>query len=281
MYLSCNEEVLFEKSSEEVVANCFFAAGDTCRIHLSTSYNMLSKSTIRNIYNAKIDLFEDGIHIGEFKEETYTGREGYYYFPLKALKAESEYVFAFSTEKGQLIKAIAAAPTLVPIEEVDTSFIIEERYHTLNCNMKFSDPEDEGNYYAIAVDYDDNQIFRPYYSWFSSNSTLIEAELLEVPCNQMIFSDKQIDGNEVNIPIKITGRYSTWAEELKLNYKIMLFSISEDYYKYAISYYEQVLANEDFYAEPKSVFSNIEGGYGIFAGYSKSVKEINIVRKMR
>lgn len=56
----------------------------------------------------------------------------------------------------------------------------------------------------------------------------------------------------------------------------MLFSISKNYYTYALSFYKQILANKDFYSELSSVYSNIENGYGIFAAYSKSVKTVKV-----
>ena len=49
---------------------------------------------------------------------------------------------------------------------------------------------------------------------------------------------------------------------------LLLSSLSEDYFEYQRTLSEQVLSGP--FVEPQGVYSNIEGGLGIFAGYTNT-----------
>lgn len=59
----------------------------------------------------------------------------------------------------------------------------------------------------------------------------------------------------------------TYNEE----YWLELVSMSEDYYKYQKSYINQVTNISNPFASPIEVYSNIENGVGIFAGYNRQM----------
>jgi hypothetical protein len=49
-----------------------------------------------------------------------------------------------------------------------------------------------------------------------------------------------------------------------------LYSISEDYYRYELSRHIKLNSQYDANSNPVTIYSNVEGGYGIFMGFSES-----------
>ncbi len=52
---------------------------------------------------------------------------------------------------------------------------------------------------------------------------------------------------------------------------VELRTITEEYYKYHSSLARQLIVRQDPFAEPVTIFNNIEGGYGNFSGFTQDV----------
>ena len=50
--------------------------------------------------------------------------------------------------------------------------------------------------------------------------------------------------------------------------KVRFLTLSRDFFEFATSYQKQKLNNNNPFAEPTQVYSNIENGLGIFAGFA-------------
>jgi hypothetical protein len=57
---------------------------------------------------------------------------------------------------------------------------------------------------------------------------------------------------------------------------VELRTISEEYYKYHSSLARQVIVRQDPFAEPVTIFNNIDGGYGNFSGFSSSISSSDL-----
>jgi hypothetical protein len=86
------------------------------------------------------------------------------------------------------------------------------------------------------------------------------------------------DGKHCSVKIYFATR--TYAE---YNLKISFRSVSESYYKYKERQFAYLFSLENDIlsgmSEPINLYSNIMGGYGIFAGYSTDEKLITIQGK--
>lgn len=152
-----------------------------------------------------------------------------------------------------------------------------------NFQIDFTDPASSKNYYAVSlkvIEYLSN--LSPSYptinsnNFFKTSNTYVEAAL-PTTLFQVVFSDKTFNGLSQTFNLNMQTYYPYFPFNDSTIFYIKLHSISKAYYDYAISFYKQKLAEKDFYAEPVSVYSNIEGGYGIFAGYSTSEVKIKYV----
>jgi hypothetical protein len=116
--------------------------------------------------------------------------------------------------------------------------------------------------------------------WFKKNSDPIitSTGLLDYNPRTLIFTDKMFDGKHCSVKIYFaTQSYSDY--KLKINFR----SVSESYYKYKEKQFAYLfsLENDIFsgMSEPINLYSNITGGYGIFAGYTSDEKPIIVSGK--
>ena len=122
--------------------------------------------------------------------------------------------------------------------------------------------------YEYRYDYDKNEWYQERtYSLVKSDDPVVEIVLNGQGQGPLyIFSDNVIDGENYFFKLSHHGLHYDGA-----NIYIKLYSLSESYYLYLKSFYQQVEAEKDFFSEPVQVYGNIEGGRGIFAGYNVSV----------
>jgi hypothetical protein len=73
-----------------------------------------------------------------------------------------------------------------------------------------------------------------------------------------LFSDQFFDGQAYKFQAQL---YSNG----NIPYFIRIKNITEDYYKWSRSYLDKLNSEENFLAEPVSVFHNLENGLGIFS----------------
>lgn len=194
----------------------------------------------------------------------------------------------------------ATASTVIPervqINKLDTSRIIvgPDPYHPylknvlFLCNINFSDPANETNYYMFSVS-------RNYYLgqtgfYFYTQDPIVE-EKLGNEANEpyaIAFSDKAINGRNYNLRISVYGvdfgmpflddRGTTDGVPDSTDHKkvisFRLYSITEDYYKYIQTFNQYKKNYGNPLTEPVMIYSNISGGYGIFGAAAVSTDSL-------
>ncbi len=186
------------------------------------------------------------------------------------------------------------AETQIPqrVEVIDTSIIpisyIDETGSAFSeVSLTFKDPIDEVNFYEVCVSdiafqYDtvsDFKALSTYDNIVTSESyypSLISLDS-QLP-RSLLFSDKSINGEKYTLRFYYTppqredekGRYVT-----DHYISIHLRNVTEDYYKFKTSMLEQSYHNrEDMLygmGEPVNIISNIQNGYGLFAGFNNHI----------
>jgi len=190
--------------------------------------------------------------------------------------------------------ASITVPNLVKIEKLDTSrFIVapDPNYPDMSnvrfkCQINFSDPAYETNYYLIRV-----SKFSIYEWWtetsdirITSQDPIVEEKLARY--NEIFaiaFSDKVINGKKSNIQFIVDANsigmpFLDNSPTMDGNpipiYKTVvyfsLYSISEEYFWYiqTLNLYNKNFGNP--LTEPVIIYSNIKDGYGIFAAAAVS-----------
>ncbi len=233
------------------------------------------------------------------------------YHSLNRFKPLSNHSYSIIVTAPGFTEAAAKTnfPEAVPVLSIDTSSVLT-RYsnysiNALECTIKFNDPSGKKNYYKLGIkrsgkftecDFQGlnckTQIFKkalPYFCYDLNavyfrkspdmpGSIPLEKEDNEYWIDEVFLSDASFDGLtyelKVLIPLPLVD-IEIMSGDIKSDFlsKIYfnLYSINEDYYLYARSYFTQVYKKNDMFSEPILVYSNIEKGLGIFSGTSVSV----------
>lgn len=232
------------------------------------------------------------------------------YHSLNGFKPGSNHSYSIIVIAPGFTKVTAKTnfPEEVPVLSIDTSTVLTKysNYYikALECIVKFKDPSGIKNYYKLGIkrsgkftqcDYRGlnckTQIFKKTLPCFcydlnaeyfrkSPNipgSIPLEKENNEYWINEIFLSDASFDGLTYELKVLIVlpiEDLEIIPGDIKGNYlsKIYfnLYSINEDYFMYARSYFTQVYNKNDMFSEPSLVYSNIEKGLGIFSGTSIS-----------
>ncbi|MBN1116772.1 MAG: DUF4249 family protein [Bacteroidales bacterium] len=210
------------------------------------------------------------------------------------------YHIAVSDSSGSVLTGTAEIPEDVNI--FSASLTLAYKKYSQNeisgimyseATITFIDPANEKNYYEIII-YDVNDNFSPevyeYWSSFSSEDPVLKLEGdLDYNPKTIFFSDDLFNGEKYQLKVLSSdgGNYCSYGQCLPNEAKIELRSISEDYYLYlkylTRHYYNQQTSDGKpgldmlYTGEPIDVYSNIENGYGLFAGYSTITKDFVLV----
>lgn len=165
------------------------------------------------------------------------------------------YTLAVSTPKGENVTGTCTVPfsnlSSMTVDFTDTS----AAYSAKKLDVKWTDISSEVNYYRVfgqTVSVDTvNTGDTVYYDMYSITGA--------------IYNDQEKDGHELYS--KLEG-YGYYEQDYKLiAYDLYILNIDAAYYNYQKSL--QNYTYGDPFSEPSPLYTNIQGGLGIFAAYQK------------
>ena len=276
-FQSCKKviDIDLPPTDSKVVVNSFFTEDSQIKVHLSKSIgildNIIPECTDATVFVRGNDILIDTMYY----------QSGYYYSHILA-----------ETNKNYALEIIVPGTDTVFCED-----IIPEKTFLQNCVCTDSVLIDEDGMVINELKLDFQDLAGPTfyeveltatdiisnYKWrlgFKNNSDPIitSTGLLDYNPGTLIFTDKMFDGKHCSVKI-----YFAFDWDRNNNIKITFRSISESYYKYKEKQFAYLfsLENDIFsgMSEPINLYSNITGGYGIFAGYTSDEKPIIVSGK--
>jgi hypothetical protein len=296
---SCQkEEIKVPDTGRKIVINGIITTDSLININLSrslfiTDSNLVEENLLKNaralVYenNIPVDSLQFGgdiyINLGLdiYVPSNYRSKAG---FPLPG----HEYEIRVNSPGLPEASARVLIPGMVHIDHVDTSLVKLsgtfqewESNIRLYCDIAFTDPENEKNYYLLYV------YRKPSFSSNTSNMVFsCQDPIVEEYLNHgtmmegVAFSDKSINGKKYLLRVTLNGKdigkpfYNDYVESSMKTIYFRLYNITEAYYQY-IQTLNLFLRNyKNPLAEPTQVFSNINGGYGILGGAAVSVDSL-------
>ncbi len=262
------------------------------------------------ILNTEFSYVKEFDSISEWNNngyQTFTVFEnGKYKNNATKLGSGNTYNIEISADGFETIKAETVIPKEISIEKVDTfSASHSDEYSTYyerKAKVFFTDPAGETNYYRIKTDIaylnigkgdmDSLEIFPSYSSgWVNSDDPVFGTEDTEdifggSSYNRFsIFDDKIFEGKTYGLSLTLNTEYKYFDQGYYGGYesgnytfyifRVTLHSLSEPMYYYLNTVAKQQNGGMALFTEPVLVYTNIENGAGVFAGYSES--EIYIV----
>lgn len=266
---SCEKEVDISIPAHEplIVVNALFKSGDSMNVHISTSGH-ISEPLLQGLGAATVILYS-----GNNTNNLLPGKNGWYSSAQKAIEGGS-YKLEVTYDSYKQVIATDYVPhpvsfglaNYIPQESVD-----DWGHIFSSIDVLITDNAAQTNYYEIEV--------RPgakirsvpnsgYNAGTKSNSMIIKNEGYtgEIFTKSLVFSDALFNGK--TIALKIGFAYNNNVDHTIVS----LRSVSENYYRFKKSLYRY---EENSYADiwntsnPVGLYSNIENGFGIFAGYSE------------
>ena len=306
--LSCVKEVdlTIRKESNRPVLNCIFNPDSVFRVYLteSNSHELLYPATVKLLKTDSIletlEYFTDNFFEGTTKPEL----SGRYTVEIHTDK------YGAVTSTDRLPNKAVKIESIVQTDS--SGFTIQNNLPYANIDIVFKDEPNVLNYYElsivriidtadIVIDVTDDPFFYYYYEsiddfkkelqymqlMLHSQDKSIVSEGLDrqvdssVGYNTLFFSDKLFDGEEKTLSVQYIPYYhmNSYYKVKNRKFVVQLRSISENYYMYRKSeaIYRKYKRQESLWKDADSyghIFSNVENGYGLFAGYIASYDSI-------
>ncbi len=282
-YSSCVKQIEYDFSDFNPVpaVNGILISDSIINLQISFA-EKIDTSAIRFIDDAEVLLYEDDEYL-----ETLTNIENGKYIssfsvaPLKSYRCEvliRDYPLVTCTD------SIPEASDLSIISQTNRAGFDEEGEYFGSVTFTFRDNPLIRNYYEIRLSRRIRETRRNLPLFNTTYDFLLNEGIEPASTSTLLFSDELIkeEYNTITLNYKHQsksvrdGRQYFKAHTLYLE----LRTISYNYYRYMKSFY---LYNENIYPKiiegvisPFPVYSNIDNGYGIFAGYSAVIDSIHV-----
>ncbi len=206
-----------------------------------------------------------------------------YYSKDMLPEAGFEYEIEVQCPEMQTVVANTTIPGMVKIAKLDTTRIVYPEVENPEisnlgflCQLSFIDPQAEENFYMLQVILHSTEWGYFKNLAFICGHSVVEEEIKDgLGTKAVVFSDKSINGKEFTLPLEIKcqdigypfrGEADPYNPHGKATIYFRLYSMNKEYFTYiqTLNLFYKNYRNP--LAEPAQVYSNVEGGYGIFAG---------------
>ena len=281
VYISCEKVIPFDGdvNTPKLVINSVFESDSTFKVHVSSSRSVIDTASFKNIDDAIVTI-KDG---NENIIETLNHVENGFYKGQTFPQENQTYILEINHTNYANITASDSLPSPITINSVDTSTMVDPiNGNRLQISMNFDDPENTQNYYLIET-YSVNE----YLVLKDSDTTEYELDTTkqfmvltdEVFQNggspwreQGLFNDLLFNGQNKTLELEIPNDSWSGSEDgydwsyKTLTLRLYLHNITLSYYYYRTSLELFQNATGNPFAQPVQVFSNVENGFGVFAG---------------
>ena len=281
VYISCEKVIPFEGDVNipKLVINSIFQSDSTFKVHVSSSRSVIDTASFQNIEDAVVTIKDDNGSI----IETLNYVENGFYIGQTFPQENQTYSLQVTHPNYTNITSSDSLPSPITINSIDTSTTVDPiNGDRLQITLNFNDPESSQNYYLIET-YSVNE----YLVIKNSDTTEYELDTTkqfmvltdEVFQNggspfreQGLFNDLLFNGQNKALELEIP--YDNWSgtedgyewSYTTLGVRVYLHNISKYYYYYRTSLELYQGASGNPFAQPVQVYSNIENGFGVFAG---------------
>ncbi|GAF03074.1 DUF4249 domain-containing protein [Saccharicrinis fermentans] len=283
----CEKEVNYngkEYTKKMVLNSMIDCSQDTHFIKISESVFVYSNQNPQPIDDANLEVKINNLPVGVVYDHS-TNEHRYYRFEASLNPKDKIEVTGDSQSHGY-VKGQDIVPNPPQILAVTPEWFtgIKDGISYLRTKIKIKDIPDEDNFYRIVIH--DKVIFEESSpeeaKWFTSDIYVDQEILFKDILGTLgetntslfaIFSDKLFQGQEylLNVYIRKDNFSALNAEHYV---KVEILSLSENLYRYLRSL--ELATNGDNFSEPVKIFTNIDGGFGVFGSYTIDQQIVNI-----
>ena len=290
--ISCEKIITFEGEDivPKLVINSIFESDSVFKVHVSNSKSIVGNGSITNIIDASVLIKNTNGNV----IDSLTYQNNGFYIGQQYPVQNTTYKLEVNHPNYNSVNSSNEIPDSISINYIDTNTVLtngfDELEERIELTISFDDPIGIQNFYLV-----ESYItgpFRYMYDFdttWSSYDTTLQVEMIltdEVfqnngnpKQNSGIFNDLLFNGQTKLLNLEIDKQNEVYADGKEIiikteNIKFYLHNISQDYYYYltSLELYNDRSGNP--FAQPVQVFSNIENGFGIFAGAQISKMEL-------
>lgn len=307
LFTSCERDSYIELPAHNsmLVINCKFNTDSLWLFRVSESLSMLDTANIKYNTSATIKILKDG-QVVETLNNANQIKDGFYQSRTQPEIAET-YSIEVSSNGFPTATASETLPKSIQVEDIETEIFVTEHYRDeyevyddegnimpdtmevfeyweFNYNISFviNDNSDESNYYSFFMYTQDTS-----YAWneetfeedtsklaIYKNTVYLESNDPSVVIlnNSTIFNDELFNGKNKRITFKGVG----YSDKPSQRYYLKINALSEAYDNYERSYELYWNKDGDPFSEPVQVYSNVNNGFGIFAGFSAATDSVDV-----
>lgn len=277
IFFACKKEISYNGSDELIpVCNAFISQDQVLKIHLSYSANIIG--TVVTLDGAEIKVYENGhLRIIDFIEDN-----GYYISNFYPENGNFYYIEVWKDNK-KLVTAYDTIPYSTAIEKPEWRFpvgMIDEWTMAGLVSFRFTDDSKSKNYYEIMIaKYNNDVLDHNYIIEINNEFISLNTDRSWLDIRSILFSDSLIQGKTVNVEIKTQGSERQPPV-------VILRNVSYNYYRYRqrlpvhqfLQGKERDIDLSFFRGEPIDMFTNIDGGLGVFVAYNQDIKECLVIQ---
>ena len=284
---SCIKELPFDPDIEasKLVINSYFSSDSLWEVRLTQSRSVVDTSSFDLVQNGVVNI-RDGN--GNLVTSLTDQGEGLFSSATEFPQTGTTYRIEASAPGFETVSAEDRLPSTFQILSFDTlTTWFQDSSRTMEFEITFQDPPGEENFYEIGF-------FREFevYNFFEEDTSIVYApfpfnctdpniettqeveDALENLFDRVWLPDATFDGEIYTI--KFTLPRSILDDPFERDANLVFANGSEAYFLHRKSQITADIANGNPFAQPVQVYTNIEGGYGIFAGRDKLSWLINL-----
>ncbi len=290
---ACTKEVELDlpQHNSMIVVNSVFNNDSLLTVHISKSNGMFQNSRPW-VESAIIKLYQNDELIET--NELIPTDSGLYISNFVAQESNS-YKLEISSSGLNSIECkdlLPTKPILGSISFKDSIYVDEDRFPISQARILIHDSFNKKNFYEVKFKLKyilpDESKYRitDAISYRKNSDIVLQNEnILDYYPKTLVFSDELFNGQDYNMhidfagPISITA-YNGQMEHQGYDFTLIVYfrSISENYYKYKKQLTKHLYNQEgdiwEGVGDPIQMYTNIDGGYGIFAGYTQIIDTV-------
>lgn len=283
-------DVDFPEPDPRLTVISFFGPDSTWRVRVAATggqdaLDNRSDAVLPRIDDATVEVLRNGAVVDTLPRippRFALGREEGLYGSNAIPAQNGNYTLRVSAPDYPSVMARNAIPAPVRVEAAtfaDSVSVSGDGRPVGRFTVRFQDPPGEDNFYRVALYYvnECSGQVEPAFWPFDTNADIqrdvfADPEALlngtvneEFPIqSSFVFSDEFFDGQSY----ALTVTAPTLVDNIpQVDYRLVVSAITEDYYQYQYSLRLKDATEENPYAEPVRIRTNVDNGYGIFAGY--------------
>lgn len=258
---SCTKDadVKLPAVASKLVINSFLSPQDSLvKVTVTLSqplYNNSNSGQYYNVSDATVQINDGSVT----KTLLYNSVTNYYYISFSQLPivVGNTYYLTVSTPDGKNVNASTSIPTA---------------NSTLTFSSQVVNDPNQGNQYSITANWIDSPGTEDYYriAYYAKQFFPGEIDTTYYSAFSDNFSDKDNDGKTFNQNFTVYSSNSTGTEG-----ELYLIHATKEYYLFHTKLADAAGSGNPF-SEPVQMYSNINGGYGIFAGFNQYKLQVSL-----